>query len=74
MISGFNILIVCTTGTTNTGVITTGTTTIPTILYTGTEFEQALAWMYDNGLTKYNNENDYRANDGLTREEAAKII
>ncbi len=74
VISGFNILIVCTTGTTNTGVITTGTTTIPTILYTGTEFEQALAWMYDNGLTKYNNENDYRANDGLTREEAAKII
>ena len=83
MISGFNIIIVCTTGTTNTGVISTGTintgtntgtTTMPTIIYTGTEFEQALAWMYDNGLTKYNNESDYRANDGLTREEAAKII
>jgi len=83
VISGFNIIIVCTTGTTNTGVISTGTintgtntgtTTMPTIIYTGTEFEQALAWMYDNGLTKYNNESDYRANDGLTREEAAKII
>lgn len=30
--------------------------------------------MYDNGLTMYNNETDYRADDGLTREEAAKII
>ena len=30
--------------------------------------------MYINGLTKYDNETDYRANDGLTREEAAKII
>jgi hypothetical protein len=30
--------------------------------------------MYDKGLTKYNNKTDYRANDGLTREEAAKII
>jgi len=30
--------------------------------------------MYANGLTKYNNETDYRADDGLTREEAAKII
>ncbi|MEI7557366.1 MAG: hypothetical protein WCJ45_00470 [bacterium] len=42
--------------------------------YTGTEFEQALSWMYENGLTKYENEKDYRADDGLTREEAAKII
>ena len=25
-------------------------------------------------MTKYNNETDYRADDGLTREEAAKII
>jgi len=30
--------------------------------------------MYANGLTKYNNETEYRADDGLTREEAAKII
>ncbi len=30
--------------------------------------------MYANGLTKYSNETDYRADDGLTREEAAKII
>lgn len=41
---------------------------------TGTEFQQALAWMYANGLTMYNNESDYRPNDGLLREEAAKII
>ena len=30
--------------------------------------------MYANNLTKYSNETDYRADDGLTREEAAKII
>ena len=30
--------------------------------------------MYANGLTKYSNETDYRPEDGLTREEAAKII
>ena len=69
-----------TTGTVNTWITTnTGTTTgtvviTPVPTYTGTEFEQALAWMYANGLTKYSNENEYRAEDGLTREEAAKII
>ena len=30
--------------------------------------------MFANGLTKYSNETDYRPEDGLTREEAAKII
>jgi hypothetical protein len=30
--------------------------------------------MYTNGLTKYDNETDYRSNDYMTREEAAKII
>ena len=88
VISGFNISIVCSTGTNtgaintgNTWAINTGTTTNTgtdtgniSPIYTGTEFQQALAWMYDNGLTKYNNESDYRGNDGLTREEAAKII
>ncbi|MCX6825297.1 MAG: S-layer homology domain-containing protein [candidate division SR1 bacterium] len=67
------------TGAANTGIITntgaTGNTILPIQpIYTGTEFQQALAWMYANGLTKYNNETDYRTNDGLTREEAAKII
>ncbi len=38
------------------------------------EFASALAWMYANGLTMYNNSGDYRMNDVLTREEAAKII
>ena len=67
------------TGTVNTGIINTGTATgtiiIPTsTITTGTEFEKALSWMYANGLTKYSNKTDYRADDGLTREEAAKII
>ena len=54
----------------------TGTTTgnIITPPITGTEFEQALAWMYSNGLTMYDNEIEYRPDDGLLREEAAKII
>lgn len=60
------------TGSIDTGNNTTGT--IDIITYTGTEFEQALAWMYDNGLTMYNNEIEYRPDDGLLREEAAKII
>jgi hypothetical protein len=30
--------------------------------------------MYDNGLTIYDDEIEYRPNDYLTREEAAKII
>jgi hypothetical protein len=72
-----------TTGTITTGTVSTGTTTgtgttgnanTTTTTYTGTEFAQALAWMYDNELTKYDNEIDYRPDDGLTREEAAKII
>ncbi|MCX6823760.1 MAG: S-layer homology domain-containing protein [candidate division SR1 bacterium] len=84
VISGLVISVVCTTGTVNTGTVNTGTINTgtstgtiiipPTPIYTGTEFQQALAWMYANGLTKYSNEKDYRADDGLTREEAAKII
>lgn len=53
-------------------IITTGEIITPPV--TGTEFEQALAWMYANGLTMYNNETDYRPEDWLLREEAAKII
>lgn len=82
------IIIVTNTGSTTTGTVDTwtvntwimntgtnsGTVITTTPIYTGTEFQQALAWMYANGLTKYSNEIEYRANDGLTREEAAKII
>lgn len=60
------------TGTENTGTVDTGTVPLP--IYTGTEFQQALAWMYANGLTKYSDEGEYRPSDWLTREEAAKII
>lgn len=62
-----------TTGTnqthTTTGTNTTSSTPAPT-----DEFGQALEWMYTNGMTKYNNATDFRASDGLTRQEAAKII
>ncbi|MDD3049388.1 MAG: hypothetical protein PHQ89_05410 [Bacilli bacterium] len=51
-----------TTGDVTTGdIITTGKIITPPV--TGTEFEQALAWMYANGLTMYNNETDYRPED-----------
>lgn len=75
IISGFDISIVCSSGEITTGATQTGTIIIPPEpIYTGTEFEQALAWMYANGLTKYSDKAEYRPNDGLTREEAAKII
>ncbi len=62
-----------TTGDIYTGnIITTGNIINPPV--TGTEFEQALRWMYANGLTMYDNENEYRPEDWLLREEAAKII
>lgn len=54
---------------TSTGVIQTVSTPAPT-----DEFGLALQWMYTNGMTKYNNATDFRADDGLTRQEAAKII
>lgn len=38
------------------------------------EFQLALNWMFGNGLTKYDTQTAYRPYDGLTREEAAKII
>ena len=40
----------------------------------GEEIDKALYWMYNNGLTKYDNLVDYRPDDPLLREEAAKII
>jgi len=39
-----------------------------------TEFAEALAWMYANWLTKYDNKEDYRMYDLVSREEASKII
>lgn len=38
------------------------------------EFTNALAWMYANGLTMYDNKEEFRPKDFLTREEASKII
>jgi len=38
------------------------------------EFKLALEWMYNNGLTKYTNTTDFRPNDRLTRQEAAKFF
>lgn len=37
------------------------------------EFDAALAWMYETGLTKYNTADAFRPYDTLTREQAAKF-
>ena len=76
------------TGTTNTWNVDTWSTNTWDAVTTGDistltwntnidpedEFSMALAWMYANWLTMYNNSGDYRMYDILTREEAAKII
>lgn len=38
------------------------------------EFDAALSWMYDNGLTKYDNADAFRPFDNLRRDEAAKFF
>ena len=43
-------------------------------LLTWDEFDRALYRMYMNWLTKYNNKDEYRPYDNLTREESAKMI
>ena len=43
-------------------------------LLTWDEFDKALYWMYMNWLTKYNNAEEFRPYDKLTREESAKMI
>lgn len=43
-------------------------------LATGTELEQAIHWMYQNGLTQYARGDAYRPHDFVTREEAAKLM
>jgi hypothetical protein len=69
-------------------VIATGTIDIPPVIIDNTpvpivepvfndqmsEYEQALARMFANGLTKYSDPEAYRPHDFLTREESAKII
>lgn len=37
------------------------------------EFDSALAWMHENGLTQYQTVDEYRPFDTLTREQAAKF-
>ena len=43
-------------------------------ILTWDEFDRALYWMYMNWLTKYNNSDEFRPYDNLTREESAKMI
>ena len=37
------------------------------------EFDAALSWMYDNGLSKYDNQDDFMPYANLTREQFAKF-
>ena len=43
-------------------------------IFSWDEFDKALYRMYMNWLTKYNNKDEYRPYDNLTREESAKMI
>jgi len=43
-------------------------------LLTWDEFDKALYWMYMNWLTMYDNSEDFRPYDNLTREESAKMV
>jgi hypothetical protein len=57
-----------TTVDTAESIVTTGTNdietgTIETVSTPTDEFGFALQWMYTNGMTKYNNPTDFRAND-----------
>ena len=36
--------------------------------------DDAISWMYDNGLTIHNNKTDFNATRGLRRDEAAKFF
>lgn len=38
------------------------------------KLDNAISWMYDNGLTMYNNANDFKVNNWLRRDEAAKFF
>jgi len=38
------------------------------------ELESAVQWMYANDLTRYDNIQEYRPADTLTREQAAKFF
>lgn len=64
------------TWSTNTGSTETGNASLPdnTNIDPADEFANALAWMYANGLTMYDNSWDYRMYDEITREEAAKMV
>ncbi len=66
------------TGTTNTGTTTTDTTTpgnqAVTTVVSDPALQEAIYWMYDNGLTRYENTENFRPFDSITRQEAAKIF
>ena len=49
-------------------------TTAQSMYASDPEFVDALAWMYDNGLTMFNDVNSYRPAESVTREQAAKFV
>ena len=38
------------------------------------ELQKAITWMYDNGMTRYNEPVSFMANDPINREQAAKFF
>lgn len=67
--TGLQVWIDKTLVTTNLGVLTDELS-----IFEEPEFKEAIYWMKNNGLTKYEKPEEYRPFDTLLREEAAKII
>ncbi len=71
-----------TTGSTNTNTetnIVTGNSVLNLIsagsnVVDSIEFQEAVRWMYDNGLTKFSGSSSFGAFDVMTREQAAKML
>lgn len=64
---------------TATAVAVISTQALSAVVYGATsisdpEFDAALSWMYDNGLTKYDTADAFRPFDNLRRDEAAKFF
>lgn len=59
-----------------TALLATGAILISSLwaTYAQTSFGTVLDWMHTNGLTKYNQVNDFRPNDLITRGEASKFV
>ena len=62
------------TSTVTTGWTSTNTNQTLTSVVSDPALQEAIYWMYDNGITRYDSVENYRPFDSITRQEAAKIF